>query len=109
MKVPCTITTGADRCDFIFPHSNFSKEDQSLLKQRNETLGKRATKSLNYHAGHLYYFMKSELQIAYKNEAEKVMTRALAKYREHFGEEVVAVVLRYKDQDFQTIGNYPNS
>lgn len=109
MKVPCTITTGADRCDFVFLNSNFTEKDQLLLTQRNQELGKRATKSFEYHAGHLYHFVKNELQIAYEDEHERIMTDVLAKFAKYFGEEAAAVVLSYKDHNFQNIDNYANS
>ena len=109
MKVPCTITTGADQCDFIFRNSNFTNEDLLILTQRNKELGKRATESFEYHAGHLYHFVKNELQITYGNEHSTIMTDAMAKFGKFFGEEAVGAVLGYKDHDFQNIDNYLNS
>lgn len=106
MKVPCTLTTGTDHCEFIFENSNFTDEDVLLLSERNSRLKKSATKPFLYHMRHLYWFMKKELCDRYKEHGKLILKNAMDEYEKRFGKEVIRQIIEMENTDFTSIADY---
>ncbi len=106
MKVPVTITEGDSHCEFVFENSNFNEKDRITLAQRNEKLGKKATKPFLYHMGHLFTFISRELENIYGESGKEIVNNALREYSEIFGEETVSNIINMVLIDYTSIDDY---
>lgn len=87
MRVPCTLTQGADSCSFVFEGAHFDEQDDRDIAARNDQLAGSATKPFDFHAAHLLHVFGSELSRAYGEAAQReAVGEALGAFADEFGE-----------------------
>lgn len=87
MRVPCTLTQGADCCSFVFEGVHFDEQDERDIAARNDRLAGSATMPFDFHAAHLLHVFAAELSRAYGEAARReAVGEALGAFADEFGE-----------------------
>lgn len=103
LEVPTILSLGDDHCQFHWKDAHFTKKDLENINRRKELSRGRHIASWEYHTAHLYFTMKEEILIHFKDQGQRIMETAETQFKNAFGQNSINQLMTYEQVNFSSI------
>ena len=90
---------GGDRCDFDWG-APLSEEDLRKIADKKAELGTGAMRDFDFHTAHIYYTVTDAIKRRFPEDADSIIGKACADYRELFGQADLDRIFDFADEKF---------
>lgn len=103
LELNATLSNDERDCDFIYQEANLTPKNFKRMEQRKKEVHDAAVMPWDYHLGHLYKTMREEVIDEFGETGDEAITAAMAEFTREFGEDAAAIVLGFKEMDFDSL------